>query len=474
MESKSSFFVILGYVYVLLPILIFFIGYCNIPTAIIGTLVILIGFYFLNKNAPELWIPNNKKEVILLLVTALLCFIWVYSSGIGALVFQNMDHNCRNPIFENLVNMQWPVLSEDGTKILTYYIGFWMPAAVIGKIFNSIQIGYYAQVVWAFIGVFLTLYYVLSNLKNKTLLPVIIFIFFSGLDILGCILTKYPYNPITIHLEWWFPGFQFSSFTTQLYWVFNQAIPAWVITMLLFSEKNNKNIVLIYSCMFLCSTLPAIGIFPMAFWWGIQNGENDLKKVFTFNHIINSLKSGLTLTNLVFGLFITYVCYAYLSNNISGSSTGSVGAQHDIIFMILWICLFFLFEAGIYILCIFRTQKKNPLFYICVLSLLCYPFFKIGSSSDFCMRATIPALIILYFFIIKALENTEFLKKKYLTCVLISALLIGSVTPIHEMARTVILTSLNFRKIKSNLQGNNFYGYIENNKFLKYFGKSIK
>ena len=220
MEKKSGILVWAGYFYIILPILIFFIGWCNSLTAVTGVICILISSFFLYKNTPKIWFPSTKKEIILLGSIFVISLIWVYSSGIGALVFQNFDHNCRNPIFELMVNQNWPVESSNRLAILTYYIGFWLPPAVVGKIFHSTQIGYYAQVLWASIGVFLFFYYVLATLKKKTLWPVILFIFFSGLDIIGEFLihggSRTFFNPVS-HLEWWYPGMQFSSFTTQLY-----------------------------------------------------------------------------------------------------------------------------------------------------------------------------------------------------------------------------------------------------------------
>ena len=252
MESKSSFFVKLGYVWIVLPIIIFFIGYCNLYTSIIGTTLILVASYFLFKSAPKLWIPQNKKEWLLMVFVGIISFAWVYSSGIGAFVYQNSDHMCRNPIFELMVGQNWPVVDLNRNAILTYYTGFWFVPAVVGKIFNSINIGYIAQVIWASLGVFIFIYYFLASLIKKNLTAVLIVILFSGLDIVG----KLIFDPefiknydITFHLEWWSFYYQFSSLTSQLYWVFNQAIPAWIITMLLYNEKNNKNIVIIYSCI---------------------------------------------------------------------------------------------------------------------------------------------------------------------------------------------------------------------------------
>ena len=177
MEKQSDFFIKLGYLYIILPIIIFLIGYCNIQTAIVGIIIMTTCSYLLFRDCPKLWIPQNKKEWLLLSVVFLITLIWVFYSGIGGYSYQNADHSIRNPLFEMLVNNQWPVIA-DTNYYISYYIGFWTPAATISKIFNgNIELGYFIQFIWAILGTFSTFYYITAIFRRKILLPVIIFIF---------------------------------------------------------------------------------------------------------------------------------------------------------------------------------------------------------------------------------------------------------------------------------------------------------
>lgn len=470
MEKKSNILLLLGYLYVVLPILIFVIGWCNVWTAILGTVVILASGYFLYKNAPKLWLPSSKKDIFLLVSIFVITLVWVYSSGIGALVFQNSDHNCRNPIFELLVTQPWPVDSENGLAILTYYIGFWMPAALIGKIFNSVQLGYYFQILWATIGIFLFFYYVLATLKHKNIVPVLIFIFFSGLDVIGAYLTRGLYasflNPTT-HMEWWYPGFQFSSMTTQLYWVFNQAIPAWIILMLLYHQKNNKNIIFLYSCMLLHSTLPAIGMLPFVVYWGLKNGLPDGENIFLPRNVLSAIKSCLTFENILGGGLIATVSYLYLSNNVSGGSSGWIIPLPHI-----W--MFHFLEWGIFVLCIWRYVKNRAVLKIACLMLIICPLIIIGHSADFCMRATIPALTVVYLCVVQVLDDKTIFNNKKTSIILILTLILGAFTPIHEMTRTIVKTRQGVTKAAPKLSFDNFYGWKQGNMFLELVGKVRK
>lgn len=130
-----------------------------------------------------------------------------------------------------LVEYDWPVIREvttengSSTRGMIYYIGFWLPSAVFGKIF-TLNAGYYFQFFWAILGVSLVYYFVCNYFKKLSVFPLLGMIFFSGLDILGYYMIDYNFAELKLysHIEFWCSGYQFSSMTTQLFWVFNQAI----------------------------------------------------------------------------------------------------------------------------------------------------------------------------------------------------------------------------------------------------------
>ena len=42
------------------------------------------------------------------------------------------------------------------------------------------------------------------------------------------------------HIEWWSNAFQYSSMTTQLFWVPNHCLPAWIATALLYRHWQRE------------------------------------------------------------------------------------------------------------------------------------------------------------------------------------------------------------------------------------------
>ena len=483
MENKSNIIVILGYLYIIIPNLIFFITWCNIPTAIIATLAILISFYFLVKNAPQIWVPNTKKEWYLIGAVLLISVIWVLLSGVGGYMFQNGDHSARNTLLELLTKKSWPVVYNEYQAMMSYYVGFFLPSALVAKMFKSLDIGFFFQFCWAILGVFTFFYLLLAHFKQKNIFPVILFIFFSGLDILGMYIThgaNFSYTPQT-HLEWWIYH-QYSSMTTQLFWVFNQAIPAWVIVSLFLHEKNNKSLVFLYVCLFINSTLPAMGLLPFLIYFMIKNGSSTIKEVFTFNHIKKVFTDALSIQNLL-GVFILFpVLYLYLTANFLSSNvhTGDYVYYTYMKKKIdhLIILRFWIIEVGIFLFCILRYNFKNIIYWMVFILFCLFPYLRISDSPDFEMRASIPALVFLYLLVVETIQNKEFLKNKVLSTILFVALLIGAVTPFNEIGRCLINTKYNgspnrleFTDLDKVYKHVTFYSSFRNNKFYKYFAK---
>ena len=256
----------LGYAYVLLPFLIFSLGWMRLYFSIPVVVILLGCFWKACKESPALWMPELHFENVMKILFILgVIALWVYYSGIGKFVFQNADHPWRNGIFNLLVESEWPVVSADtlpGTtskSALIYYIGFWMPSALIGKLFG-LSAGYCMQALWAFLGIALVYYLICARNKKLEVWPLAIFILFSGLDIIGeQLLGANVFTMDTCrHLEWWNPAYQYTSMTAQLFWVFNQSIPAWLCTMLVVMQKNGRNMVLILACSMLSSTFPFV------------------------------------------------------------------------------------------------------------------------------------------------------------------------------------------------------------------------
>lgn len=94
----------------------------------------------------------------------------------------NYDFGWRNGIFKTLVENRWPVILEqaepyfDSPAAFVYYFAFWLPAALIGKVFG-LSAGIHFQFIWALIGILLVFYFIMAARERLSLMPVFVSFF---------------------------------------------------------------------------------------------------------------------------------------------------------------------------------------------------------------------------------------------------------------------------------------------------------
>ena len=476
---KNNLIEKLLYIYIIIPIIIFLYFWCkpiiSLPLIIMLCLVFYKDFRFEKDDIIKIknYFIDNYKEFFLLL---LLIIIITLISGIGGYFWQNDDHLYRNGIFETLVNNGWPITMAHGGNftskvIFVYYFAFWLPAASAGKLFG-INFGYFVLMLWTVIGLCL-LFQMLKKYSKKSIIYIfIVFFLFSGLDIIGKFL--YGNNLLNLismhyHIEW-LGYIQYSSFTTQLFWVFNQALPAWLITLYVINQKNNNCIGIIVVTSLLYCTLPAIAIAILTIYKICENYfvtyKNEIKPINTW------IKNTFTWENVIVALPLLIIFALFVKSNSSGGSiTFGLTDSIDKYFISI------IFEFIIYYILIIKYQYKNPLIYISLIILLVCPFVSVNHAYDFCMRVSIPALIVLFCMILETIDLLEEKNDKFVLIIFYLIFLIGSVTPINEISRTIKNSNNIFQQdnkaidlITSPCQ-TNFFGTAEESAFYKYFMK---
>ena len=500
MGKPSKLISNLSCLYILLPFLIFAAGWMKLYYAVPAVLLLVFCYWKVCKDAPELWFPDITRDNIIrsLFILGVIA-VWVYMSGIGKFVYQNNDHPIRNVLFNILVEYDWPVINYDilpqnvgkfDVTALIYYIGYWLPSAVIGKIFG-LRAGYYAQAVWAVLGIALVYYFICARAKKIVVWPLWIFIFFSGLDIAGVFLTNADialYESIW-HAEWWSIPYEYSSMTTQLFWVFNQAIPAWLCTILVWTQKNNRNIVFILACCLLTSTFPFVGLLLLVVFISITREYEALSSYRTLPRRVRAkeyikclVKDTSTIQNVVGGGIIGIISFLYLFGNSSGGRLMQEDPRGPAYYNSLpKLVLFLIVEVAVYAALLYKYNKENKMYYFILLLLCVIPPVKVGYSNDFCMRVSIPFLFILMLLVIEAVAKAWKEKDYGLFAGLLIVLLIGSVTPVLEIKRTWTYT---YERINAGetvyaedsdtvevLNSGNFSGDISDNFFFKYIAK---
>lgn len=457
MQIRKNWITLGAYFYLLIPFLIFCLGFLKPIISIPALILLCFVIRRVIKHPRAGDITFNKSELAIAILV-ILCWVWL--SGIGGYAFQNWDFHWRNAVFRDLINFQWPVYYpsvaslQPGTQMqpvysLVYYFGYWLPSALLGKIagWQAAQFGLFA---WTCLGIFLATVLIKTYVKTNLVFVVCFLIFFSGMDAAGTITLRaltpglYPslWPPIQ-HLEWWAGAFQFSSFTTQLFWVFNQTVPVWICMAIHLANPNPRRGLFLFSLCFFFAPLPALGFAPfvlMEFPRKTFDPENLSLQIGTFEYkpflkkIAEDFKPILSFENLFGGAVILIISSAFYSVN---RTTGSLRLYNFAPFSILALLLFIPYEWFILWVIFAKKYYRNLYWYFVGIILFVCPFLVIGKGTDLVMRVSITALFLLMVWSIQAIINP----KKIFRPLLIAVLLLGSITSIYEINRSIYRTA---------------------------------
>jgi len=450
----------LSYLYLALPTAMFLFGWLKAPYAIILVVCLSLSMFAAIRDFESVVLFKDYRQFmreagVKALVVVIVVSLWVGFSGIGGFSFQNSDFLLRNAVFHDLITLRWPVIysylnqggfppysGHDGT--LVYYLSYWLPAALVGKVFGW-QAANVALYLWTVAGVLLTLYLFFRFVRRSPMVLTLIFIFWSGMDIIGVLISRQHLPFLGEHIEWWAGLFQYSSNTTTLYWVFNQTITTWLVVMLLMNFKSTKSILFTYALVLPFAPFSFIGLAPFVFTYiflGPMSQDNIPKLTKLKLIILDNFKQTINLRNIVVApvIIIVFLLY-YRSNQGNLGSSGLLwsGALGNVKTLIIYL-VFCLLEFGVYSLVIGNVFKRNPWFIVATISLLLIPNYYAGVSNDFVMRASIPALIILMVYVSTfLLSEVAIYKNQRVKIFLVIFLLIGAITPLQEISRSVYM-----------------------------------
>lgn len=412
MKIKYKYIAISGYLYALIPIIIFFIGWLKIYFSIPLSLILIIGFINMIKkdyshNTKEIII--SSKGCILLLFTLL---IWIYISGPGGFFFETWDFHTKNAIFRDLIDFKWPVIYPNTNNALVYYFTQWMIPSLFGKIFG-LSIAKLMLAIITYIGiliVFLLLAFHVNAKTTKQLIVVCaILITWGGLNNWGAMTTSIigKGNYLMGNSDGWMDiinGYQYSSNDTLLSWVFNQTIVPWIMTILALDNKKIRNFAFIGLCIFPFGPFPFVGLALILI---SMFAYECIKNIRSKEMIIDIFKQIFSMPNIcaIISIFIPFTLF-FKCNVVAGFLQFYIPINEFELVNVVYLLYFAFIEYMVYSIFIINKYKKNYLFYTINILLLMFPLFSIGPSRDFLMRASIPELFCMMIFVIEYLIDS--------------------------------------------------------------------
>lgn len=296
--DKGAFTVLLeraSVCYIALPAFIFILGYLRLVWALPCAALLLAAVWFYFKNSAK-FPPGEQTSDLIPLPSSisrrhiLLCLLAAFAVssifGAGGWGHQTWDWHKHNAMLSYLSLEQWPVMIEaEGVRhTLIYYTGYYLPAALAGKLFGF-SAANQALFVWTVLGVFLSLLWVFVFSRTTAKWIIALFFLFSGLDMVGVFLFHGKLTEVTFfhnHLEWWSwiqpLGKQIVSHLVLIKWLPQHAFSGWLLAALLMSDIARGNFV--RRCVFLASigmlwsVMAAFGIAVFsALWWFVKIRE---------------------------------------------------------------------------------------------------------------------------------------------------------------------------------------------------------
>lgn len=420
-------------IYLALPNLIFLAGWLR-PVAAIPmlALTLLAMIQFLRREDMRWRVPQSTGACVMIILVA---FAWASLGGAGHFFYANPDWLMRDKVLGDLTFSDWPPaysVAEGQLHILRTSMGLFLPAAIVGKLAG---IGSVDLALYCYTAVGCSLFLLLLPLPTRPgrLLfgLLLVTIFFSGMDFLGAVLVTGSPPIFPLRIEWWVP-LCYPSFTGQIYWAPNHAIPLLLLAALFYRHWGQSAwpalflillpMTVIWTPFAVAGILPFVGLATLR-WFARGQRWADAR---------------ITVWQLIAAVLTTWLTVRLMTLDIEAmpNAPGREVAQNPDS-RILDYLLFILMEFAVLALLLARNLRhSHGLFWLSCIVLTLLPLHGYGPTNDTMLRLSIPGLV---FLLAIALDQIQHWASQRTfpasTWAIGFILLIGANTPFNEMWR---------------------------------------
>jgi hypothetical protein len=417
--------------YIALPNLVFLFGWLKLPIATFLGIGTLISVRQLFRGSMIGWRPNPKTILIFAIATT-----WCLFGGAGHFGYANVDWQIRDAVYGDLIHSHWPpayTFENSPSLVLRSAFGYFLLPSLISSYLGTATADI-CLFAWTVIGtaIFFSLLPIDFSRPGRALLLSTIVIMFSGMDILGILITTGEWPLFPLRLEWW-TAFSYTSLSGQLFWAPNHCLPIWIGTALLYRHWANPSflplgvvfgpLTLIWTPFAVIALMPFLMLYLAS---RVTHGKPELSSLIQFS----------------WALMLCAIVTAFLTFDIAGipSKTGAAHASTSIGggFWDAYLPFVLMEFGALAMLLSTRIKNSQGIFITAVFVLLALPFIFFGPSNDLMLRGSTPALVLLAIFTLitinNALDNQSTAAFPWL---IVIALAIGACTPFNEMWRAI-------------------------------------
>ena len=417
--------------YLLIPSVLFLLTWIHLW---IGIPCVLFIVFYTWKTLQKTTVSTH--ETFISLSTFLLCLgisiALNYVLGIGEFRPQTYDFQANNFKYYDLITHQLPVYYAEQKTYLCYYTGYYLPSALLAKVFG-IETCRYFSFIWSVFGMWLVFLWISTFSRKNIIGLLMIVLLFANAWFAIKLLINFAYfqehlQPYYIQLN------QFKLITSPLIknyaWATQHTIPACLgvcVSIDNFRTKTNLKylLLMLLSTMF-WSPLTAVGLFPFVAFYFLK----DLKNVFS----INSIRSLMLMMFLILS-FTPLLLYFISTEGIHVNNTEFIwqtGVKSWWIFYLIYTISNFIIWG------FFLNHTKNQykiLWKIAVIFPCIIAIYRIGIYNDFNVRVSFPSFFMLS--ILVGISVVEKLKIKSLIGVGIMLLIIlNSLANLNHLKNT--------------------------------------
>lgn len=374
--------------------------------------------------------------------------LWVAGSGLafdlGLPWRMNDDWHVRLTVLRDLSLERWPVAYADGPAAddaATWWLRcpmlLYLLPALVGQ-WLGLPAARLALALQLVMGVVLFFALVLGGSERprwrQLTVLLVVWVLFSGMDVLGHLNADKPWPRFGEHIEWWYAVLQYSSHTTQLYWAPNHALPGWLAAAVLWRHRQHGLAVVPMALLVLLvaaqAPLVAIGLAPIAvvisFMGFAWPGEAASRTAWRW--LREALHPAALATLPVAAGLAAFYTFGHHGN--------AVPERPEFWWLIPLYLRFAFLEWAVLALLLLSWRRQAPWWWASAAMLAVLPFFQYGPGNDIVMRGGTVALALMALAAAEALGSAQF--AGWRRAALVAVLALGAVTPVLEMQRATM------------------------------------
>lgn len=366
-----------------------------------------------------------------------------YLLGIGEFLPQTYDFQANNYKYYDLITHQFPVYYPEQKTYLCYYTGYYLPSALLAKVFG-IKTCRYFSFVWSVFGMTLVFCWISTFTRKNIIGLLTIILFFAHAWFVIKLLMYFEYfqeylQPYYIQLN------HFKLITSSLIknyaWATQHTIPACLGVCVLIENFKHKTdlkylLLMLLSTMF-WSPLTAVGLVPFVAFYFVKK----IKTLF----LSNSTKD-LGLMILLILSFSPLLLYFVSTEGIHENNTEFIWqtgiSSWWIFYLIYTISNFFIWG-------LFLNYKQNQYIFLWKIAVI-FPcliaIYRIGIYNDFNIRVSFPS-----FFMLSILVGISVVEKLKLKSIIgIGILILIFINSLSNFSH--ISKSISFKKLLTTIE----------------------